>query len=99
VKTIASRLGIHEETFNRISKEDLGLMKVNYKCIPHLLREFQKQQEVDIATDVLQFLGASLPQNSTDLSRGTKADISSTSHENSYGQHQVSEADTSEEEY
>jgi hypothetical protein len=61
-KTIASRLGIHQETVKRILKHELALVKGNCKSVPDLLTDVQKQQQVDIVTELFQFLEASSPQ-------------------------------------
>jgi hypothetical protein len=61
-KTIASRFGIHHEPVKRILKHELGLVKVSFKWISHLLADFQKQQRIDIASEFLQFFEASSPQ-------------------------------------
>jgi hypothetical protein len=54
-------------------KCELGLVKGNFKRISHLLTDFQKQQRVDIATELLHVFEGSAPQELSRLFSGAES--------------------------
>jgi hypothetical protein len=53
--------GFHQ-TVHRIVRGELALCKVNFKLIPHSLRELHKQERVRISVELLRFLEESSRQ-------------------------------------
>jgi hypothetical protein len=57
-KAIVGILSIHSARVKRILLEELSLRKLNLKWILHHLDEGQKQERVQISTELLEFLEA-----------------------------------------
>jgi len=58
-KKLAKALGVHQTTMHRVLTEDLGLVRVNFKWIPHSLNDTQKRERVELAGNLLDILESS----------------------------------------